>query len=52
MMKNKGATLYNEGKAILVETCCFLKSDQILPRQWPSYYSKCNGTFVKITKNI
>ena len=48
MIKNKGATLYNEGKKLILGgNMLFSKNpDQILPRQWPSYYSKCNGTFV------
>ena len=47
-MKNKGTTLYNKGKKLILGgNMLFSKNpDQILPHQWPSYYSKCNGTFV------
>lgn len=47
-MKNKGAKLYNKGKKLILGgNMLFSKNpDQILPNQWPSYYSKCKGTFV------
>jgi len=46
--KNKGIELYNLGKKyILGGNMLFSKNpEQILPDQWPSYYSKCTKTYV------